>query len=111
MNTEATLDMQKVQSFAFKVIGDITAQQMGTLSTVADRLGLFRTLAEAGPLTCAEFAARAAFHERYAREWLAAMACHGYLTYDDQTQRFTLPPEHAFCLADPTAPSTWAVCS
>jgi len=98
------LDMQKVQAFALKVLGDITAQQMGTLSTIADRLGLFRTLAEASPLACEEFARRAGINERYAREWLAAMACHGYLSYDDTTKEFTLPPEHAFCLADPDSP-------
>src|SRR5215471_18850443 len=102
--TIPALDMQKVQAFAFKVLGDITAQQMGTLSTVADRLGLFNALADAGPTTSAEFAARADINERYAREWLAAMACHGYIAYDAATQRFTLPEEHAYCLADPDSP-------
>ncbi len=102
--TTAALDMEKVQAFAFKVIGDITAQQMGTLSTVADRLGLFNALADAGPSTSTEFADRAGINERYAREWLAAMACHGYLAYDDGTKRFTLPAEHAFILADSDSP-------
>ncbi len=102
--TAPALDMQKAQTFAFKVLGDITAQQMGTLSAVADRLGLFRTLAEASPLTCEEFARRASIDGRYAREWLSAMACHGYVSYDDATKQFTLPPEHAFCLADPDSP-------
>jgi SAM-dependent methyltransferase len=104
MTTVPALDMQKVQSFAFKIIGDITAQQMGTLSAVADRLGLFNSLADAGPATSAEFAARAGINERYAREWLSAMACHGYVGYDEATQRFTLPDEHAYCLADPDSP-------
>jgi 2-polyprenyl-3-methyl-5-hydroxy-6-metoxy-1,4-benzoquinol methylase len=104
MISALALDMKQVQSFAFKVIGDITAQQMGTLSAVADRLGLFKALADAGPATSAEFAARAGINERYAREWLSAMACHGYIAYDDTTQRFTMPDEHAYCLADPDSP-------
>ncbi len=98
------LDFGKVQTFAFKMIGDITASQMGTLSTVGDRLGLFNILAQNGPSTSAEFAAQAKIHERYAREWLSAMACHGYVSYDDLTGRFSLPPEHAFCLANPDSP-------
>ena len=102
--TASDLDMAKVQTFAFKVLGDITATQMGTLSTIADRLGLFNTLAEAGPLTEREFAARGGINERYAREWLSAMACHGYIAYDDGTKQFRLPPEHAFILADPDSP-------
>ena len=104
MSSAQTLNMEKVQAFAFKVIADVTAQQMGTLSTVADRLGLFQTLANSGPLTIAEFAQQASINERYAREWLSAMACHGYLAYDDATKRFTLPPEHAFCLSDADSP-------
>jgi hypothetical protein len=93
--------MGKVQQFAMKVVGDITAIQMGTLNAVADRLGLFATLAEAGPVTVAEFARKAGIHERYAREWLSAMACHGYLTHDNAAGSFALPPEHAVVLADP----------
>jgi SAM-dependent methyltransferase len=104
MATAAALDMGKVQTFAFKVIGDITACQMGPLSTVGDRLGLFTTLAESGAVTSAEFAERAKIQERYAREWLSAMACHGYIDYDDTTKRFTISPEHAFCLVNQDSP-------
>ena len=98
------LDMSKVQTFAFKMIADITACQMGTLTTIGDRLGLFTLLATSGPVTCAEFASRAEIHERYAREWLSAMACHGYIAYDDTEKRFFMAPEHAFCLANPDSP-------
>jgi len=98
------LDMDTVHAFAFKVLGDVTAAQMGPLSAVADRLGLFGHLAQGDPATSAEFAARAGIDERYAREWLSAMACHGYAAYDDATKRFHLPPEHAFCLANPDSP-------
>lgn len=104
MASVPALDMGKMQSFAFKVVGDIVANQMGPLSAVADKLGLFDTLADAGPLTSEEFAARAGINERYAREWLSATTCHGYLTYDDATKRFTLPPEHAAVLADRDSP-------
>ncbi len=98
------LDTQKVQAFAFKVLGDVTASQMGPLTTLADRLGLFSTLAEAGPLTAPEFALRARINERYAREWLSAMACHGYVTYEDHTKRFRMTPEQAFILVDGDSP-------
>ncbi|MDQ3442006.1 MAG: class I SAM-dependent methyltransferase, partial [Chloroflexota bacterium] len=73
------LDMDAVHAFAFKVIGDVTASQMDILNVIADRLGLFDHLAEAGAATSAEFADRAGIDERYAREWLSAMACHGYV--------------------------------
>ncbi len=100
MATQSALDMEKVQHFAFKSLGDIISTQMGVLNVIADRLGLFQTLAAVGPVTSDEFAEKAQINERYGREWLAAMACHGTLTYDNATRRFTLPPEHAAVLAD-----------
>ena len=98
------LDMDAVHAFAFKLLGDVTATQMGTLSVIADRLGLCEHLAEGGPATSAEFAARAGINERYAREWLSAMACHGYVAYDDATKHFPMPPEQAFVLVDADSP-------
>ena len=67
-----------------------------TLSVyVGDRLGWFRALAEHGPLTAAELAARTGTDERYCREWLEMQAAFGTLTTDagiDQDQRrYTLP--------------------
>ena len=104
MTVAPALDMGKLQSFAFKVVGDVTAQQMGPLTTIGDRLGLCVALAHAGPLTSAELAARAQIDERYAREWLAAMACHGYVDYDDVAKAFALSPEHAMVLANTESP-------
>ncbi|MBF6591947.1 MAG: hypothetical protein IVW57_15670, partial [Ktedonobacterales bacterium] len=100
MATQPALDMEKVQHFAFKTLGDIIGTQIDMLNLIADRLGLFQTLAASGPVTSDEFAEKAQINERYGREWLAAMACHGTLTYDDATRRFTLPAEHAAVLAD-----------
>ena len=41
----------------------------------------------------------------YAREWLSAQAAGGYVEYDPETRRYTLPAEHAAALADPTSPA------
>ena len=98
------LDMDAVHAFAFKVIADVTASQMDILNVIADRLGLFDHLTEAGPVTSDAFAERAGIDARYAREWLSAMACHGYVTYDDSSKSFSLPPERAFCLVDRDSP-------
>jgi SAM-dependent methyltransferase len=104
MTAASTLDMGKVQGFAMKLLGDITALQMGPLMVLGQRLGLFDVLADAGPVTAAEFVKRAGIDERYAREWLSALACHRCVDYDPATERFALPAEHAFCLANPDSP-------
>lgn len=96
--------MEQVQKFAFKMLADIIAIQMGPLNLLADRLGLFEKLSAAGAVTSAEFADGAQINERYAREWLSAMACHGYVQYDNGSGKFRLPAEHAFCLCNAESP-------
>jgi 2-polyprenyl-3-methyl-5-hydroxy-6-metoxy-1,4-benzoquinol methylase len=61
-------------------------------------------MAGAGPLTALEVAGRSGVAERYVREWLANQAAGGYVSYDSESGRFTLPDEHALALADEDSP-------
>lgn len=67
---------------------------------LGDRLGYYRALAEGGPLTSAELAARTGTHERYAREWLEQQTVAGILAVenaeaDAAARQFRLPRGHA----------------
>ena len=75
---------------------------------LGDRLGLYRALAEAGPLTSRGLADAAGIHERYAREWLEQQAATGILEVDDveadaQERRFSIPAGHDEALLDETS--------
>jgi len=97
-------DAEKVGAFMNKIIGDMSGAVASIMCTIGDRLGLFKALASGGPATSDELAARAGLHERYAREWLNAMACAGYLEYEPARRLFTLPPEYAPALAQEAGP-------
>jgi SAM-dependent methyltransferase len=99
------LDQAKVDAFVGKVFADTTGLMTTTMASIGDRLGLFKDLAARGPATSTELAARTAIDERYAREWLSAMASAGYLTYEPERQQFTLPPEHVPVLAQEAGPT------
>ena len=86
------------------MLADTAALVVTTLSSIGDRLGLFKNLAEQGPATSEELAERGHVNERYAREWLSAMASAGYLEYNPANLRFTLPPEHIPVLAQEGGP-------
>lgn len=86
-----------------KVVGDVGTAMAAALVLVGDQAGLFRAMAGAGPLNAEMLADRAGIHPRYAEEWLAAMACAGYVELDAQADTFTLPDEHAAFLCDPSA--------
>jgi hypothetical protein len=81
-------DDKKLQEFLKKIIGDFGAAMSVPLVRIGIRLGLYKTLDGAGPMTSVEFAARANIAERYAREWLAQNAASGYLTYHPASRRF-----------------------
>ena len=68
---------------------------------IGDRLGLYRSLLSVMPATPAEVAAEAGVGERYVREWLQGQAAGGYITYDGDTERYSLSDEQAFALASP----------
>jgi len=104
MTTQQTIDQAKADAFVGKVLADTAALAVTVLSSIGDRLGLFKNLAQQGPATSEELAARAQVNERYAREWLSAMASAGYLEYDPLSHHFTLPPEHVPVLAQEGGP-------
>ncbi|MEJ2862684.1 class I SAM-dependent methyltransferase [Actinomycetospora flava] len=87
------------------VFGWILGMEHTTALYLGDRLGWWRSLAQDGPATAPELAARTGTAARYAREWLEYQAVSGMLTVDDpaaapDARRFTLPAEHVPVLAD-----------
>jgi SAM-dependent methyltransferase len=96
----AALDMERTEAFFGKVLGDLTGMIGIWLASIGDRYRLFHDLAERGPATSGELAARAGIDSHYAREWLAAMASAGYVEYDPTTLRFNLPLEHVMVVSE-----------
>lgn len=104
MTHSPAFDKAKAKAFTQKVLADTSGMAATLMAFIGDQLGLFKSLAEQGPATSAELAARAHTHERYVREWLHGMTSASYLTYDATTDKFALPPEHRAPLAQPHAP-------
>lgn len=100
-----TIDTNKLNDFIGKAVSDLGATMSTALVVIGDRLGLWKAMAAAGPMTAAELAQRTETSERYIREWLNAQASAGYVTYDPATQRYTLPPEQVAALADESSPA------
>ncbi|MGQ0824588.1 MAG: class I SAM-dependent methyltransferase [Actinomycetota bacterium] len=69
---------------------------------VGDKLGLYRALADSGPLEPAGLAGAAGIDERYAREWLEQQAV-ARIVEVDSDGRFSLPADHREVLLDTTS--------
>jgi len=116
-DVQAAVDEAKLGAFMGKILEDCGAAASAPLVVLGDKLGLYRAMADGTPVTAAELAARTGTAERYVREWLAAQAAGGYVTYDgpttaangdanpDRGRRYHLAPEQAAVLADDSAPT------
>jgi 2-polyprenyl-3-methyl-5-hydroxy-6-metoxy-1,4-benzoquinol methylase len=101
---QETIDMHAAHTLVMQMLKDGQANMLGVLCSVGDRLGLFEKLATYGPIGSDAFAARSGIDARYAREWLSAMACQGYITYDERDDAFRMTPEQRMCLVDRNSP-------
>jgi SAM-dependent methyltransferase len=99
------IDEDKLMQFVFRAVEEVGATLNTALVVIGDKLGLYRALANAGPLTPGELAERTGTAERYVREWLNAQAAGGFVSYDPGSGRYTLPAEQAVALTDPDSPA------
>jgi SAM-dependent methyltransferase len=100
-----SVDTAKLDAFMGKMLADMGAAASGALVLVGDKLGLYKALAEGGPLDPAELAARTGTAERYIREWLSAQAAAGYVEYRPSDGKYSMSPEQAMALADEKSPA------
>ncbi len=87
----------------------LSSFELATIA-VGDRLGLYRVLAEQGPCTSANLAARAGIDARYAREWCEQQASAGLLRIpepsdDPDARAYELPDGSAPVLLDQDSPA------
>jgi precorrin-6B methylase 2 len=96
---------QRVEQFAGQVVTDLAAAMAGAMTNLGHKLGLYRALAENSPVTSHELARLTGTNERSVREWLNAQLAGEYVLFEASTGQYTLPPEHAFVLANPESPA------
>jgi SAM-dependent methyltransferase len=101
---EPPLQLEKVFQFQQRLFFDMSAALGGLAAYLGDRLGLFRALAEQGPVSALDFARRQQMCPDMVAEWLRTMTSAGYLGYDPDADRYALPAEHAVCLANDAGP-------
>jgi SAM-dependent methyltransferase len=104
VSTTPQIDEAALEAFMGQAVTDMGAIISAPLFLIGEKLGLYRAMAGAGPLTSEEVAERSGSAERMVREWLRNQAAGGYIAYDPETDRYTLSDEHALALADEDSP-------
>lgn len=103
-DTAAPLDQDRLKQLSFTVWSYKMGQMVGAMIHLGDHLGLYRSLAGAGPVTVAALAERTGLHSRWLEEWLRGQVAAKLLTWHPadagETDRFELTAEGAAVLAD-----------
>ncbi len=103
----AELSRDEVNAFSFNVWGYKQGEVVSLMIHLGDRLGLYKALDGAGPVTAAELAAKTGLHERWLLEWLRGQGAAKLLRYH-APDRFELSPVGAAVLADETGSLAFA---
>jgi SAM-dependent methyltransferase len=101
----AGLDPDRLQAFTQRWAADQAATVHAATVVIGDRLGLYRALADHGPVSAAGLAEITGCQPRLVREWLHAQAASAYCEHEGSTGTFWLTPEQAACLADDASPT------
>src|SRR5215831_7794273 len=99
------MDTELIEQNVHRLLGAMTGAATTAMVAVGDQLGLYRALADGGPATQDELAARTGTAARYVGEWLSQQAAAGFLAYREGDGRYALPAEAAAVLADEASPA------
>ena len=97
-------EIQTTEAFTGQVVIDVAAAISGVMTTIGNRLGLYKAMAGAGPLTSTALAEATDLHERYIREWLNNQVAGGYITFQPEGGLYELPDAHVPVLAVDDSP-------
>ncbi|HVN85962.1 MAG TPA: methyltransferase domain-containing protein [Candidatus Binatia bacterium] len=98
------LDFDKIKEFVEHVFGFLEGAVISGMIYLGDRLGLYRALQGAEPMTSEELARKTGLNERWVREWLRSQAGAKLLDYKGDG-RFELSLEATFVLAEENSPA------
>jgi 2-polyprenyl-3-methyl-5-hydroxy-6-metoxy-1,4-benzoquinol methylase len=91
--------MEKTFEFIEVVMGKMEGAAVAALIYLGDRLGLYKAMWGAGPITADELAGKTGLHPRWVKEWLRNQGAAKVVDYVGDG-RFELSPEQAAVLAD-----------
>jgi len=102
--TTPSINQDRLMQILGHSVSEMGAALNGALVLLGDRLGLYKAMAGAGPMTSEDLATKTGMSERYLREWLCAQAAGNLLEYDPAACTFTLTNEYALLLAHEDGP-------
>lgn len=98
------MNEEKLHELVGSVLHDLGGAFSVPLVQIGEKLGLYEAVESLGSCTATQLAAKTGMSERYLREWLCAQAASGFITYEEESDAFSMTPEQAFVFANRQSP-------
>ena len=95
MSNQQNVDQAKSDAFAHNMLVMLNHAALSLMLSIGQKTRLFDTMSCMVPSTSEQIASAAGLHERYVREWLAALVTGRIIEYDAVQGTYRLPAEHA----------------
>jgi SAM-dependent methyltransferase len=95
MTNQQNIDQAKSDAFAQHMLGMLNHAALSLMMSIGQKTRLFDTMSSMASATSEQIASATGLHERYVREWLAAMVTGRVIEYDPAHGTYRLPAEHA----------------
>jgi ubiquinone/menaquinone biosynthesis C-methylase UbiE len=105
---QQNIDQAKSEAFAEHMLEVLNNAALSLMISIGQTTRLFDLLAQLPPSTSEQIAHASGLHERYVREWLAAMVTGRVMEYDAASRTYRLPAEHAAWLTRAAGPNNLA---
>ncbi len=102
-----TINEDRLNEMIGQFVTDFGAAMHAATVVIGDKLGLYKALAEQGPIAPAALATSTGFDRRLVEEWCGVQVASGYATLAADGE-VSLSPEQAAVLADDTTPAFMA---
>ena len=96
----ATLDKAELKQLTLRVVDDLAGATATQLIYIGDKIGLFKEMAQAGPLTAMALAQRVRCHPRYVETWLDACVAHSFAEKSAPQQTYSMTAAQVEVLAN-----------
>jgi ubiquinone/menaquinone biosynthesis C-methylase UbiE len=108
MMSNQTLDQERAEAFAGRMLGVVNDGMLSLMVSVGHRTGLFDAMAGMDWADATRIAAATGLQERYVREWLGAMVTGQIVEYRPSDSTYRLPAEHAASMTRAAGPGNLA---
>ena len=105
MSTNTEVNHDKLMELFGDVFNDVAGSIAVMMSYLGDQTGVYRAMDKLGPSSVKDIAVESNVNERYLLEWLSSNAGRGYVTYHEDSDKFSLSPEQAAVFARENEPT------